>query len=117
MALSELRNAAQNLPHEVEVAFDSHLEYYKLFGFRVLAKTATDLVNIFVIGFFALSILFFVSIGGAFMLGEWLGNLGLGFLIIAGFLIILAVVFYLLRKRIIQRPVLRRMSDIYFKED
>lgn len=117
MALKELKDTTKNLPEEIEVAFNSQVEYYKLYTFRILAKSATGLVNIFVMGLFALSILFFLAISGAFMLGDWLNNTGLGFFIVAVLLSILSVIVFLIRKRIMEKPLLQRMSDIYFKED
>lgn len=117
MALSELKNTTKNLPQEIESAINSQVEYYKLYGFRILAKSATGLVTIFVMGLFTMSILSFFAIGGAFMIGEWLGSYSLGFLVVGCVLIIAALVVFLFRKRIVERPILKRMSDVYFKED
>ena len=116
MALSELKNTSKNLPEEIESAINSQVEYYKLYGFRMLAKSATGLVNIFIMGLLALAV-FFLAVAGAFALGTLLQSTTLGFLTIALLLSILAIVVYWGRKRFIYRPILRRLSEIYFNKD
>lgn len=117
MALSEIKNTSKNLPYEIETAIGSQVEYYKLYGFKVVAKSATGLITIFVMGLALLVILFFLAVAGAFALGAWLQSSALGFLIMAGLMTIVAVAIYLFRKRIIQKPLLQHMSDIYFNQD
>ena len=45
MALSELKETAKTLPTEVESTVNSHLEYYKLYIFRIIAKTTMGFVR------------------------------------------------------------------------
>lgn len=118
MALSELKNTTQNLPREIESAVHSQIEYYKLYSFRMLAKSATGLVTLFIVGLLALCIMMSLSVAGAFAIGAWLDDQwALGFLIMGFLLLILLISVFLLRKKIIQKPLLRKLSDIYFKED
>lgn len=117
MALSEIKNTSKNLPSEIEAVVSSQVEYYKLYGFKIIAKSATGLVTIFVMGLTLLTISFFLAVAGAFAIGQWLGNPALGFLLMASLLTILAVVIYVCRKHLIHKPLLEHMSDIYFNHD
>lgn len=117
MALSELKNTSKNLPAEIESAINSQIEYYKLYSFRVLAKSATGLVNIFIMGLLALAVLFFLAVAGAFALGTLLQSTPLGFLAMALLLSILAIAVYWGRKRFVYKPILERLSEIYFNKD
>ena len=38
MALNELKETARTLPTEVESTVNSHLEYYKLYIFRIISQ-------------------------------------------------------------------------------
>ena len=117
MALNHIKNIAKDLPNELQETVKSHLEYYKLYTFRILAKMATGLVGLFVMGLLTLAITFFVSVGIAFALGQWLGNFATGFFIVAGLLLILCIVLYKQRAKIIYKPLLKKLSDIYFNQD
>ena len=46
MALNELKETARTLPTEVESTVNSHLEYYKLYIFRIIAKTTMGFVSL-----------------------------------------------------------------------
>lgn len=117
MALNELKNTTKNLPEDLETAINSQVEYYKLFIFRVLAKSAMGMVTLFIMGLLALTIVFFLAVAGAFALGKWLGNDAWGFLIVAVLMFIIGLVIHFWRASIIGKPLLKRLSDIYFKND
>jgi len=64
-----------------------------------------------------LLILFFLSLATAYAIGEALGSNGLGFAIVGAFYILLSLVVLLFRKKLIERSLLRKLSEIYFKTD
>lgn len=114
MSLDELKSTSNNLSEDIKSALDSQIEYYKLYSFKIIAKSAAGLITIFVMGLFLLTIVFFLSVALAFALGEWIGSIGLGFLIIGFVLSVLGAVIYLGRKKFIHKPLLKRLSDIYY---
>ena len=116
MALNELKETARTLPTEVESTVNSHLEYYKLYIFRIIAKTTMGFVSLFVVALFVLIIAFFLACASAFALGEWLGSIALGFLIMGSVFLIILFVIYKWRKSFIHKPILEKLSEIYFKE-
>ena len=116
MALNELKETARTLPTEVESTVNSHLEYYKLYIFRIIAKTTMGFVSLFVMALFLLIIAFFLACASAFALGEWLGSMALGFLIMGSVFLIILFVIYKWRKSFIHKPILGKLSEIYFKE-
>lgn len=114
MSLNELKNTSNNLSEDIKSALDSQIEYYKLYSFKIIAKSAAGLTTIFVMGLFLLTIVFFLSVAIAFAIGEWLGSIGLGFLIIGLVLSLLGGTIYAARKKLIHKPLLKRLSDIYY---
>lgn len=117
MALNELKNTTKNLPEDFETAINSQMEYYKLFIFRVLAKSAMGMVTLFIMGLLTLTIVFFLAVAMAFALGKWVGSEAVGFLIVACLMFAIGVMIHLWRKSLIAKPLLKRLSEIYFKND
>ncbi|RKW11599.1 MAG: hypothetical protein D8H93_17185 [Capnocytophaga sp.] len=116
MALSELKETAKTLPTEVESTVNSHLEYYKLYIFRIIAKTTMGFVSLFVTALFLLIIAFFLACASAFAIGEWLDSTALGFAIMGLIFVLALLIIYKNRKGLIQKPILSKLSEIYFKE-
>ena len=116
MALQQLKETAQTLPDEVQSTLNSHSEYYKLYIFRIIAKSTMGFVSLFVVALFVLIIAFFLACASAFALGEWLGSMALGFLIMGSIFLIILFVIYKWRKSFIHKPILGKLSEIYFKE-
>ena len=68
MALRELKETVSTLPNEVEATVNSHLEYYKLYIFRIIAKTAMGFVSLFVVALLVLIIALFNLVGAIIMM-------------------------------------------------
>ena len=117
MSVLSVKETFEEVPTKANSALNSQVAYYKLFLFRFIAKSSYGLITLFVVAFAGLLILFFLSLAGAYAIGEALGSNGLGFAIVGGFYILVAVLVLLFRKRLIERPLLEKLSEIYFKEE
>ena len=116
MALQQLKETAQTLPDEVQSTLNSHSEYYKLYIFRIIAKSTMGFVSLFVTALFLLIIAFFLACASAFAIGEWLGSTALGFAIMGGVFVVALLILYKNCKSFIHKPILSKLSEIYFKE-
>lgn len=94
---------------QVKVYLDLKVGYLKLHVAEYLIRFFSGLVLWMVLFF----ILFFVIVFGSFAFAYWFGELtgrwSVGFLIIAGFYILLAILIYALRKSIIVKPFTRHI--------
>ena len=115
MSVLSVKETFEEVPTKANSALNSQVAYYKLFLFRFIAKSSYGLITLFVVAFAGLLILFFLSLAGAYAIGEALGSNGLGFAIVGAFYILVAVLVLLFRKRLIERPLLEKLSEIYFK--
>ena len=92
---------------QVKIYLDLKVGYFKLHVAEYLIKFFSSLVLWMVLFF----VLFFVIVFGSFAFAYWFGELtgrwSLGFLIIAGFYIFLAIIIYALRKNIVVKPFTR----------
>jgi hypothetical protein len=113
--MSPIRENAEDLRTSVEALLENQAAYYKLWSFKVGMKSLTLLIQMTLFTLFGLMALLFLSTAAAFALGEALGSTTQGFLITGGFYLLLLIAAYLLREHI-NRPILRRFSDIFFAE-
>jgi hypothetical protein len=116
MALNELLNQADRIQEESKAYFDSSIEYYKLWSFKVTMKSASTVIKATLIILFLTLVLFFGSVAAALAIGDAIGSLSGGFLITGGFYLLLMLVVLLLKDKIIDGAVLRKFSEIYFNE-
>lgn len=117
MLKNSIKGTFEELSSKAEGTLDSNIDYYKLFVFRFIAKSSYGLINIFVFGLACLLVLFFLSFAMAFAIGSWLNSIALGFLSIGVFYILLACFIFILRKKLIEKTLLNRLSEAYFKSD
>ena len=116
---------AQNLKEDAKDILNHAGDYaeifYKLNLLRLTKKVsdvASVVVNSVLIFFISLCILLFISFAGAWWLGDIVQNRALGFLIIAGFYLLIILVLVLMRKKIIS-PFIRNtlIRKIYEEKD
>lgn len=89
---------------QLKVYFDLKVGYLKLNVAEYLIKFFSSLVLWMVIFFILFFVLVFSSFAFAYWFAELTGKWSLGFLIIAGFYLLLAILIYIFRRSIIVKP-------------
>lgn len=88
-------------------------EYYKLKVFQQISVSISLVAKAFIIGGLLSIGLFFMSFALALALGDWLGNLALGYLIISGiFLLVTLLVYY--KRQLINKKIIKSLSSKFF---
>lgn len=113
--MNNIKEAFKELPDRGNEALETNVSYYKLFVFRFIAKTSYGLLSILVLGMISLLVLFSLSFAFAYAIGIWIGNIALGFVVMAFFYCLVMCIAYLFRKKMIERPLLKTLSEVYFK--
>jgi len=105
---------------QVKIYLDLQVGYLKLNVAEYLIRFFSSLVLWMVIFFILFFVIVFGSFAFAYWFGEATGRWSLGFLIVAGFYVILALFFYVFRTTIIVRPfthhILSQMDLDKFKD-
>jgi len=114
--LDELKENVDNIQENTKAYIETSLAYYKLLGFKVAMKSTTLMVKFFLIAFCLMIVLLFISIAGAFFFGEMLNSYPLGFLCIAGIYLVLALILFFVKDRIVEGPILAKFSEIFFND-
>ena len=116
MAFEELEENTENIQNQTQIYIESNLAYYKLWGFKVAMKSTTMIVKFSLIVLCFLMVLFFCSIAGAFAIGKALDSYPLGFLIIGGIYMVLTLLLFLIKDKIVEGPILEKFSEIFFND-
>ena len=114
--LEELKENVDNIQENTKAYIETSLAYYKLWGFKVAMKSTTLMVKFFLIAFCLVIVLLFISIAGALFFGEMLNSYPLGFLSVAGIYLVLALILFFVKDRIVEGPILAKFSEIFFND-
>jgi ABC-type multidrug transport system fused ATPase/permease subunit len=116
MAFEEIKENAEDLKQEAKRLIEANLQYYKLWGFKILMKSTTTMLKIFLLAVMLTIVTVFFSIAAALGIGYWLDNFAYGFLIIGLIYLILAIVVYYAQDKIVEGAMLSRFSKIFLKK-
>jgi len=116
MAFEELKDNAENIHDQVQACIESNVSYYKLRGFKVAMKSTTMILKFTLILLCLCMVLLFCSIAAAFAIGIALNSYALGFLIIAGIYLLVTVLLFLVKDKIVEGPILEKFSEIFFND-
>lgn len=110
-SLSEELNETRE---EIEEYINTRVDLIRLHTAENLSRFASGMVVktvVFILLFFAF---LFVSLAAALFLNRFLGYQGIGYLTVAAFYCLLAGGFWLLRRRIIERPIIKSFIQLFF---
>ncbi|EAR16597.1 MULTISPECIES: hypothetical protein [Robiginitalea] len=116
MAFDELKERAAEAERDLKEYGQASAEYYKLKAFKLAMRSFLYLAKGFVLGFILLLTLIFLSVAGAYAIGERMDSLSTGFLIVAGAYLVVFLLAYLLKDSM-NAPILRKFSEYFYEED
>ena len=116
MAFEELKEHTEDIQKQAQSYIENSVAYYKLWGFKVAMKSTTMMLKFALIAMSLTMVLFFFSVAGAFAIGEALDSYALGFLIVAGFYLIVSILIFLIKDKIVEGPILEKFSEIFFND-
>jgi amino acid transporter len=116
MAFEELKENTDAIQENAKAYIDSSIAYYKLWGFKVAMKSTTLMLKFFLIALCLMIVLLFISIAGAMALGQLFDSYPLGFLAVAGIYLVLALLLFLVKDKIVEGPILEKFSEIFFND-
>lgn len=110
--MDTLRENVEDLVTHVGAYIDTQKKLIQLSAAEKVATTVSGGVSALVTALLAIFVLLFLSVAGAFYLGELLGSNTLGFLIIGGFYLVLMLIFSMSKRALVQTPI---ANSIYAK--
>ena len=110
---SRIKSIFENIHNYVE----ARLELYKIAALEKVAKVMADLITVAILAVCATLFILFLSIAFSLLIGKWLGDVYLGFLVIAGLYFIAGLIIYFNRKNLLQKPILEAAIKEILEED
>jgi hypothetical protein len=108
--IEEINKVKDDIRDYIEVRFDLlRLQIAENLS-RILSKTAT----IVIMGYLLFFILLFLSLAAGYYCATLLGSNELGFLCVAGFYTLILILFIVLKKKIIEKPVIKAIVRLLF---
>lgn len=102
----------------IKLYAQQQVDIVKLDAVEKSAKMLSSMVTNLVLGIVALIVLLLLTTAGALFLGQILGNLALGFLIVSLLYIVVGLILYNFRKSFITSPIVSFfISKVYEEED
>lgn len=114
--IEELTNTTSETASTVRQIAKLEIDRAKLGMAEGLSTVSIKAISLIIKIILIFTAVFFISMGVALLLGEMLGSLSSGFFIVGGFFLILTIIFALLRKQFIEKPIVRMYVDLFFKD-
>lgn len=114
--LDNLRENASDFKENAQKYIDTSLDYYKLKAFKTSVETTSVAIRYVIAAFFGAMVLLFFSVAAAFAIGEWVGEMWVGFASVGAFYIGFTLVLYTLRRQIIEQFVFRKYRQIFYPQ-
>lgn len=115
MAFEEVKENVEDLKKQAQEVLDANIRYYRLWGFKLLMKSTTMMLKMFLLAIMLLIVTIFFSIALALGIGYALDNFAYGFLIVGGLYLILAIIVFYIQDKIVEGPILSKMSKSLLK--
>lgn len=96
---------------------DARIKLWKILLLEKLTKAGTYILTILVFVVVLASLLLLLLFAFSFWYGNVYGNIYYGFLISAGFYVLVGVLLFLLRRPIFSNNIIRNLGKIFFSED
>lgn len=116
MAFEEVKENIEDLKNQVQEVIDTNVKYYKLWGFKMMVKTTTMMLKMFLLAIMLLIVTIFFSIAVALGIGYALDNFAYGFLIVGAIYLVLAIIVFYVQNKIVEGPILASFSRIFLKK-
>lgn len=112
----KLSDHIDNLSQDTKDVLEKSIAYYKLDLFKKLALSLVSGGQFILKVSIIILILFFVSLGAAFLIGNRLGSVSYGFFIIGGFYLFILIIISIFGKKILEKPVFSFLNKILHTE-
>lgn len=113
MAFDKFKDTLTETDYDIRSYLKHNEEYLQLKVFKILMRLVTVFFQTLLVGFMLLLALFILALGVSYAIGQIFGNIWYGFVIVGVFFMLLAFIFYVLRKSI-NKPIIKFFSTYYF---
>jgi hypothetical protein len=110
MMVDELNDLRKDVQEYIGVKLD----VIRLHMAENLSRIFSNVATAAVTGYLLFLVIMFISFAAGFFIGHQLNSNELGFLCVAGFYLLLLLIFLAFRKHIVEKPVIRTVMKLLF---
>lgn len=114
MAFEELKDNAEYIKGQAKNYADHSVAFYKLKFFKIIMRSSISIMKFTLVAISFLMFMFFGSLGLAFVLSTYLDSYALGFTAVAGLYVLVTLLLFAFKRRLIEGPLLRKCSSLFF---
>jgi uncharacterized membrane protein YqjE len=115
--MAEKKKKIESLADQVKEYVNTRVELTKLSLAEKTSLLIGNLIAVTIVVLLFLFVIVFGSIAGAWALSDWIGKPYSGFLIVAGFYLLLGIIVWLTRGRFIRFPVMNAILKQLYNTD
>ncbi len=115
--MEETFTKIEELISHVKEYADNRIKGVKLSFAEKSSKVISSLLAFFIVLFVLFFFVIFVGIAIALLLSAWIGKMYAGFLIVAGFYLLLGIIIWSAREKIIRLPIMNAMIKRMFDSE
>jgi hypothetical protein len=105
---------ASKIKKDIQEYLQVQFDLLRLHTAESLSRIFSKVANIVVVFYLMFFIILFLSFAAGYFISSRLQSDVAGFLCVAGFYFLILIVFILLRKKIIERPIIQAIVKIFF---
>jgi len=99
---------------EIEEYINARVDLVRLHSAENLSRFFSGLIVKLVVSFLIFFAFLFISLAFAYWIDQVLEQQGTGFLYLAGFYLLCAILFWLLRRNLIEKPIIKSFIQLFF---
>jgi len=110
-------NNAETFVDQVKEYVNTRLVQLKLLFAEKTSKVVAIVVAVIMLALVFFLFLFLVCVAGAIVIGQWLESFWLGFLVMAGLVLLAGFILWIAKDRLIRRPIMNALINAMFDKD
>ncbi|MBL7724553.1 MAG: phage holin family protein [Chitinophagaceae bacterium] len=115
--MSEEFKKVESLVDQLKAYANTRLSQVKLSMAEKISKLAAMMIAMLMAALVFFLFLVLLSIAAAIAIGQWLDSYWLGFLIVAGIVLLLGLIFWLAKDRLLRIPIMNSMIEALFEPE
>lgn len=115
--MSDEFKKAESLLEQLKAYVNTRVSQAKLSVAEKASRLAATMIAMLVCALVFFLFLVLVCVAGAIAIGQWLGSIWLGFLIMGGLVLLVMLLIWLMRERLLRIPIMNALIEALFEKE
>ena len=115
--MSEEFNKFESLAEQLKAYVNTRVSQVKLSLAEKVSNLAATMIAMLLSALVFFLFLTLLCVAGALLIGQWLGSLWLGFLIVSGFVLLIGLLLWLAKDRLFRIPIMNALIEAMFENE